>query len=232
MKVLDLGSGAGDVALLLADLVGPQGRVLGVDMNANILETARVRAAGAGWTNVEFVPGDLNQLDVGTGFDAVVGRWILMYIPDPAELVRRVQSLLRPGGIVAIQESADLTRPAQAYPPSPLHDRILRWTTLAVGTQGPATDMGMRLYRTFIDGGMDAPQLRYEAPIGGGPNWPGYAYVAGSIRRLLPFLEQIGSVTAAEVDVETLEDRLRVEIVSQHGIQVLPTVIGAWARRR
>ena len=50
MTVLDLGSGAGDVALLLADLVGPQGRVVGIDTNAKILDVARarVRAAGSG----------------------------------------------------------------------------------------------------------------------------------------------------------------------------------------
>ena len=49
MKVLDTGSGAGDVTLLLADLVGPRGRVVGVEMNASILDTARARVASAGW---------------------------------------------------------------------------------------------------------------------------------------------------------------------------------------
>ena len=54
MKVLDLGSGAGEVALLLADLVGPQGQVVGIDANPDILDTARERVNAAGWTNVEF----------------------------------------------------------------------------------------------------------------------------------------------------------------------------------
>ena len=87
MKVLDLGSGAGDVAMMLADLVGPQGRVVGIDVNGDILDTARRRAAAAGWTNVEFVTGDLEHLDVATDFDAVVGRWILMYLAEPADLL-------------------------------------------------------------------------------------------------------------------------------------------------
>jgi hypothetical protein len=76
-----------------------------------------------------------------------------------------------------------------------------------------------------------APQLRQDAPIGGGPDWPGYAYIAGSVRSLLPLLEQLGTVTAAEADVHTLEDRLRAELVGNDGVQILPTVIGAWARR-
>lgn len=231
MKVLDLGSGAGDVALVLADLVGPEGRVVGVDMNSEILETARTRARAAGWTNIEFLHGDVHGLDLANDFDAVVGRWILMYLADPAELLRQVQARLRPGGIVAIQESADLTTPVRSYPPLPLHDRIIRWTTPPADTLGPTMDMGLRLYRTFHAAGLHAPQLRQDAPIGGGPDWPGYAYIAGSVRSLLPLLEQLGTVTAAEADVDTLEDRLRAELVGDDGVQILPTVIGAWARR-
>ena len=60
----------------------------------------------------------------------------------------------------------------------------------------PVFDMGLRLYRTFIDGGLDAPELRQDTPIGGGVDWPGYALIAESVRSLLPFMEQIGTVTA------------------------------------
>ena len=119
MKVLDLGSGAGDVAMLLADLVGPQGRVVGIDVNGDILDTARPRVGAAGWTNVEFVIGDLEHLDVPTDFDAVVGRWILMYLAEPADLLRRVQAHVRPGGIIAFHESADLTAAVEAFPSDP-----------------------------------------------------------------------------------------------------------------
>jgi tRNA A58 N-methylase Trm61 len=55
MKVLDLGSGAGDTAMLAAEMVGPTGRVVGVDMNATILETARRRALEAGHANITFL---------------------------------------------------------------------------------------------------------------------------------------------------------------------------------
>jgi SAM-dependent methyltransferase len=58
MKVLDVGSGAGDVALLLAELVGPQGQVVGVDTNPAILDTGRSRVEAAGWTTVRFLAGD------------------------------------------------------------------------------------------------------------------------------------------------------------------------------
>ena len=65
MKVLDIGSGPGDVAMTAAELVGPEGAVVGVDVNPEILETARARAQAAGFTNVEFVAGDARTLGVG-----------------------------------------------------------------------------------------------------------------------------------------------------------------------
>src|SRR5438094_10063114 len=69
MKVLDVGSGAGDVALLVADLVGPQGSVVGVDTNAAILDTARARVQAAGLTNVLFVEGDMRTMALDNDFD-------------------------------------------------------------------------------------------------------------------------------------------------------------------
>jgi protein-L-isoaspartate O-methyltransferase len=57
MKVLDIGTGAGDVALLVAGLVGQQGIVVGIDFNAELIQTACARAAAAGIDNVSFVVG-------------------------------------------------------------------------------------------------------------------------------------------------------------------------------
>src|SRR5215467_7121167 len=61
MKVLDVGTGAGDVALLLAGRVGPDGQVIGVDSDQNVLDLARRRAEAAGFTNVSFVQADITQ---------------------------------------------------------------------------------------------------------------------------------------------------------------------------
>jgi hypothetical protein len=91
--------------------------------------------------------------------------------------------------------------------------------------------MGSKLYRAYLDAGFLAPELHLEAPIGGGEDWPGYAYVADTVRSLLPMLEQMGVATPEEVGVDTLADRLRAEVVGQRGVQMLPIVVGAWARK-
>jgi hypothetical protein len=229
MKVLDVGSGAGDVALLVAELVGPQGQVVGVDTNAEILVVARARVEAVGWANVAFRAGDVMGLELDTDFDAVVGRWVLQYTPDPAALLRRARGWRRPGGIVAFQE-IDLSIPPRAWPAGPLHEQVVGWTTPPPGAPGPDPQMGLKLFSTFLGAGLPAPQLRHDVPMGGGPGWPGYAYVADTVRSLLPFLERVGMVRADEIGIDTLEDRLRAEVVGQDGVQLLPAIVGAWAR--
>ena len=65
-------------------------------MNAEILDTARHRVATVGWTNVSFHHGEFDDLEPGDDFDAVIGRWILMYLPQPADLLRRGVGLAAP----------------------------------------------------------------------------------------------------------------------------------------
>jgi ubiquinone/menaquinone biosynthesis C-methylase UbiE len=230
MKVLDVGSGAGDVALLLADLVGPRGDVVGVEMNPAILETARARVDAAGWANVTFLHGDVISIGLDDDFDAVVGRWILMYLRDPVTVLRGLVGRVRPGGIIAFQEN-DFTYPPTTFPPAPLHQQVMRWTTPPPGSGGPEQQMGSKLHQTYLDAGLPAPQLRLDAPVGGGEDWPGYAYVADTVRSLLPMMEQMGAVSAEDVDIDTLADRLRAEALGQGGVQMLPIIMGAWARK-
>jgi SAM-dependent methyltransferase len=229
MKVLDLGSGAGDVSLLLAELVGPQGQVVGVDNDPEILATARDRVRAAGWTTVSFAAGTVGDLDLDRDFDAVVGRWLLMYLPDPAALLRQARTLLRAGGVMAFQEG-DIRSSARTFPSAPLHEQLARLVTPAPGAPGPDVDMGPKLFQTFIAAGLPAPQLRHDTPIGGGPDWPGFGYLTATVRNLLPFLIKVAAITPEQLGMDSLEDRLRAEVVSQDGIQLLPPLIGAWTR--
>jgi ubiquinone/menaquinone biosynthesis C-methylase UbiE len=229
MKVLDIGSGAGDVALLVADLVGSSGTVVGIDTNPAILDTARVRVRAAGLTNVSFIEGDIRAVTLDRDFDAVVGRLILLYLGNPAEVLRRAASHLRPGGIVAFQE-ADFTNGPVEVPPSRLDQQMWTWWRQTVSRAGLELAMGFKLYQAFLAAGLPAPQMRLDAPLGGGPDWAGYAYIAESIRSILPLMLKFGVATAEEVDIDTLAARFRDEVVRQQGVVMLPTFVGAWAR--
>ena len=101
MRVLDLGCGVGDVAFVAADLVGPDGYVVGVDRSPEALARARIHAEQRGLAQVEFFDeGDIHDPAPGGPFDAVVERAVLMYVPDPAEVLRRQATALRAGGLV------------------------------------------------------------------------------------------------------------------------------------
>src|SRR5436190_255190 len=70
MKVLDIGSGVGDVALQVAQQVGPTGYVVGVDANPTFVATARERASAAGFKNIHILEGDINEITLDHDFDA------------------------------------------------------------------------------------------------------------------------------------------------------------------
>jgi SAM-dependent methyltransferase len=198
-------------------------------VNAEILQLARSRVQAVGWTTVTFHPGDIMELDLDRDFDAAAGRWVLQYTPDPVALLRRARNWLRPGGIVAFQE-IDLSSPPRGYPTGPLHEQVVRWTTPPPGAPGPDPQMGLKLFKTFLQAGLPAPQLRRDLPVGGGPGWLGFAYVADTVRSLLPFLERVGAVKPDEVDMDALKERLRAEVAGQDGIRLLPAIVGAWTR--
>src|SRR6266581_4335690 len=103
-RVLDLGSGVGDVAMLVARMVGPSGEVVGIERDASSIARAESRVAAAGLRNVTFTQTDVNQIAGDEQFDAAVGRFILMFLPDSLSVLRSVVRLVRPGGIIAFQE--------------------------------------------------------------------------------------------------------------------------------
>ena len=88
MRVLDLGTGLGDVAFAAAGIVGPAGEVVGIDQSRSVVARATSRAEERGLDNVGFEVGDVGTWHDGSRFDAVVGRLILLYCPDQPAVIR------------------------------------------------------------------------------------------------------------------------------------------------
>lgn len=230
MRVLDIGSGAGDVAMAAAGLVGPKGRVVGVDVNTEILETARTRVAQAGHDNVEFLAGDVRTLDLEDDFDALIGRFVLMYMADPTAALRQLSKWVRPGGIVAFHEIGFNTERLPHVIDTPLAHNLFEWTMEVFNRSGAHADLAYRLYRTFVDAGLPEPCLEYTALGGGEPGWPGYQYIADSVQSVLPLLEHFGIATAEEADVATIPERLRADVAATKSPIVMPMTVMAWTR--
>lgn len=102
-RVLDVCCGSGASAIPAAELVGPEGFVLGVDLAESLLALARAKADVRGLQNIEFRPGDMLDLDFpDSEFDAVVCVFGIFFVPDPPAAVRELWRLVRPRGRLAI----------------------------------------------------------------------------------------------------------------------------------
>jgi len=232
MRVLEPGCGVGEVLLILARLVGPQGHVTGIDIDGAALEIAGRRAAQDGLANVTLLHDDLAAHRPAQLYDAVAGRLILVHTRNPLDVVRHAASLVRPGGVVAFQDGYFAKAGgAASYPESPLLRRIYEVMGGVMGRVIPCADVGLRLFHLMLEAGLESPDCRFESVIAGGPDSPAYEMLAETVRSLLPAIEAFGLATAAEMDVDTLASRLRDEVVAlRAGIFTTP-LFSAFARK-
>jgi len=105
MSVLDAGCGPGRLAVPIARAVGPEGRVLAVDLQPRMLKRAKGKAAAAGAGNIEFMLAGLGQGKVpARRFDRALLSWVLGEIPNRLAALREIHAALRPGGFLLVSE--------------------------------------------------------------------------------------------------------------------------------
>src|SRR5574337_409103 len=199
MRVLDLGCGPGDVSILAASL-----------------------------DHVRFIRGELDAFDIEEEFDAIIGRFVLLYLRDPGGLLRRLSRRLRPGGTVFFQE-IDMSAVAQ-HPPSALFAQTYGWIFGAFSAAGAERDMGAKLLPTFLSAGLPRPEMIAVTPVQSGPSSAYYEFLSDMIVSMLPVIERAKIATAAEIDVATLAHRLRQDAVANERVIFAQRVVSAWAR--
>ncbi|MEO7426424.1 MAG: arsenite methyltransferase [Fibrobacteria bacterium] len=103
--VVDLGSGAGNDAFIARRMVGETGKVIGVDMTPDMIKKARENAAKAGYPNVEFRLGELEDLPVSGGsVDRIISNCVLNLVPDKEQAFREMHRILKPGGKFGVSD--------------------------------------------------------------------------------------------------------------------------------
>jgi ubiquinone/menaquinone biosynthesis C-methylase UbiE len=227
-RILDLGSGVGDVAMLAARLVGPSGEVVGIERDASSIARAKARVAEAGLHNVSFTQTDANQIASGRPFDAAVGRFILMFLPDPVSVLRSLSKLVRPGGVLAFQEptwAPLLAMGAQL----PLWSSVLSAIHLTCLRSGVNPEMGPALYRIFQQVGLPAPTMLMETPMGSDPDLT--RLITDLLNSLMPLAQQHNVSLHALGDFDTLSDRIQTEVAESNTVVSFVPMVGAWSRK-
>ena len=223
-RVLDLGSGVGDVALIAARLVGPSGEVVGIERNPRSIARAAARMAEAGLRNVSFTQSDAAQIPGDKPFDAAVGRYILMFLPNAISVLNSLSHLVRPGGALAFQEPCWKSFLQQSA-------RLPLWSagaSLLVETfqrSGTNTEMGPALSRVFQEAGLPVPATHTDTLIGS-EQW-----LPDCLHSLRPQMAQLNLSLEPLGDFDTLSERLQTEVKAFKTTTPLPDLVSAWSRK-
>ena len=147
---------------------GPGRHVLGIDRTPLRSTTpAAAQTSRAAPRGSSSKPATLMNSPSTNQFDALVGRYVLLYQPDPSSTIRSLLRSVKLGGIIVFHEY-DFHGPHASYPPCPLFDQV----NMLVGEvfrRGGAPAFGRRLGKTFLDAGLPFPTIAAEIIIGGGP---------------------------------------------------------------
>jgi SAM-dependent methyltransferase len=200
MRVADLGCGVGQVTVDLAELVGPDGHVVGVDVSGAQLRQADELIQQRGLTNVSWVEASAGATGLpAASFDLVYCRYLLLHLVQPLEALREMHRLLRPGGIL-VCEDGDLTS-AGSEPPS-----ALGLFANLFGALGPKRNvdytLARRLYHLVRGVGFSSPSVSFHQP----------AFASGEGKRLLelsvaeagPAFVQAGLISAEGLETGLL----------------------------
>jgi ubiquinone/menaquinone biosynthesis C-methylase UbiE len=231
MQVLDVGCGVGDVTFLVAARVGPEGSVVGVDLDAEAIKIAEKRRTAQGITNVEFRESDARSVDSGRLFDAAVGRFVLMFMSDPTAALRQIAERIRPGGFVAFHEMDGRVTTAPAMN-QPVLARLQDLFARTFERSGARLEVGAELYSRMLDAGLEpAPQPLAEIAVHMGQGEVAYRRWALFARSMLPKMVQYGFASEEEIH-DIIDNQLRDELVPARGLVPLSwLMIGQWARK-
>lgn len=227
MRVLDLGCGAGDVCMLLADMVGPSGSVIGLDLDPSVITHARERVSAAGLRNIAFAECDFSAYAPKEPVDAIVGRLTLMYQADPAVPLAALAEHLKPGGIFAFLEPWFMPFP----PAETVLGRVGHCIVETLRRSGAHIDLGPRLHTVFSKAGLPLPRMRFEALMDGAANSPLYQYIADTYASLVPKAIEYGVPTAEQLtSLDEMPQRLAAETKALGYAVFVAPLVSAWCR--
>jgi SAM-dependent methyltransferase len=224
---LDLGCGPRGILDLLAEAVGPGGRVVGLDADPAHVTAARQYAFSQGLANVEVLAGDARHTGLpAESFDLVHTRTLLVTIPEPAEVVAEMARLAKPGGLVASQEAdAEFSI---CYPPLPEWDRLLALFRASFPRAGADLRLGRRLPELFRAAGLtDVGATVYAGSYPAGHSRR--TVIPDLVRSLHPVILGLG--LAGERELADVDAAVRAHLADPRTLMMPHLLVTAWGRK-
>ena len=227
MRVLDVACGVGTVSCWMAAQVGPNGKVVAVDISSAQLDVARET-----WKSLADLP-EIDFIEAsayGTGlppesFDIVHARLLLCHLDQPDKALREFHRLLKPGGAVVCHEL--YLSGAVTSPPCRHHQRAVEIAHARGETLGVNYDYGLQLPLALMDAGFQAPVVRMETPI----------YLSGPKKRLWEwtFTEAadgiVGNRVATEEEIATVLAGMRSTREDERVLVAQWSMVATWATK-
>lgn len=226
MRAVEIGCGSGNIACWVAEQVGPEGSVVAVDNSPGQIEEARRQARERGLTNIEFHVADAYSPRLPEGsFDLAYCRLVLMHLTKPAEGLRAMRALVKPGGLVLCEEM-DLACWV-CDPPTEAMDRFYALNQALGERHGENFNLGVSLHRHFREAGFAAPEV--------GTNFA--MALRGRQKRLLPmtFAEFAPALVREGLATQEETERITAEMLRAADDEAtlfgFPLVVQVWSAR-
>ena len=226
---LDAGCGPGETMRLMAERVGPEGRVLGLDVDGAAVVATRSALRSEGHEQCDTVVHDVTADGPlpGAPFDLVHARLLLFHLPQRVAVLRRLWDAVAPGGLLLVQDY-DL-RGVSVLPPLASSEEVMRLMVAAMTAAGCDVSAGPRLPMLFAEAGIGEPDGTDVAgvlqPLGVATH-----LLDATFRSVLPVALARGVTTELEAR-RALDDLARDAREHPDGAVVLPLLVGAWKRR-
>ena len=223
---LDVGCGAMGILGPLARRVGPQGRVVGADIDASLLAAARAYVESEWLRNVELLNRDVHDLGLPAGsFDLVHERFVFPHVASPEKLLQGMIALTKPGGIVVAQEPDHSSW--HFYPPSLKWPRLVQIVEEALAMRGDI-NIGRRTYAMLRRAGLADVTVRASV-LALQDNHPYMRMIAIGANAMRGQIVAAGLSTEAELD-DLLADVER-QASDPDSMQITFTVTQVWGRK-
>jgi len=218
-RCLEIGAGGGSVAFWLAEHVHPGGTVLATDLETDFLETEADRHPG-----LEVLRHDITAEDLPRDFDVVHARWLVEWLPDKKQALRRMVGALKPGGALLDEEPDFGSFFGTAEPPE-LRRVMIAAMRYLESTCPVEVEYGRRLMNDLADVGLSEVAAEGRSPVVRGGSPPAADFLRLTIEKFRAPLLEAQTVTEDEFEIATqsLSDRRRSVI--------MPVTIAAWGRR-